>query len=209
MRAFLRRLRRGSGGLHARRGHRVRRDPRHHHGAARHRDGRGVPHRLRNSGAARQRGRRPDALHLLPVRTSQSVDADGVNPATVDDEGDLQDERRRAVAHHVPVGRGPRQRRSDRRAVPRVGSGPDSQIVRRICRGADPMVEIVVAKHFGEAGTTPAADYLVEGRRPDAGLLPAVLHTEHRRRVQVQPRRATSRRGRRRQPAAPGRARPT
>lgn len=91
----------------------------------------------------------------------QSVDADGVNPATVEDEGickfNVGEASLITFRWDADLGNGGQ---TVVRYLAR-GSGVDSQIVRRVCRGDDPMVEIVVARHFGEVGTQPASEYLL------------------------------------------------
>jgi prepilin-type N-terminal cleavage/methylation domain-containing protein len=89
-----------------------------------------------------------------------SVDTDGVNPTTVDDQGVCKAS---PTEESLITFRWDQDLGTGGQTVVRYlgrGSGIDSELVRRSCRGSAAPVEIVLAKHFGTAGSAEAATFL-------------------------------------------------
>ncbi|MGZ7018438.1 MAG: Ig-like domain-containing protein [Acidimicrobiia bacterium] len=98
-----------------------------------------------------------------------SVDSDGVNPARVEDQGICK---ANATEQSLITFRWDKDLGENGQTVVRYlarGSGSNSEVVRRICRGSAAPVETVLANHFGEAGGPEASSYLVD---PDHTDLP-------------------------------------
>ena len=97
-----------------------------------------------------------------------SVDADGVNPARVEDENICK---ATATEQSLITFRWDEDLGDGGQTVVRyvaTGSGKDSKVVRRICRGSDAPVETVLAKNFGEGtGAPEASTYLTDPDHPD------------------------------------------
>jgi len=90
-----------------------------------------------------------------------SVDSDGVNPTSVNDGGVCQAS---PTEESLITFRWDKDLGEGGQTVVRYfgrGSGLDSELVRRICRGSEPSVEVVLARHFGEEGGPEASSYLI------------------------------------------------
>ena len=96
-----------------------------------------------------------------------SVDTDGVNPTRVEDQGICK---ATASEQSLITFRWDKDLGENGQTVVRYlarGSGLDSELLRRACHGSDAPNETVLAKHFGEEGSTEAATFLRSEARPD------------------------------------------